>query len=64
MDLFLGLSAFTFRQIFPSLSSFFLRLDAVSHWASQVVPIVKNLPSSVGDIRYGVQSLDQEDLLC
>ena len=63
MDLFLGLSAFPFRQIFPSLSSFFLRLDAVSHWASQV-PIVKNLPSSVGDIRYGVQSLDQEDLLC
>ena len=45
------LSDFPFRQIIPSLSSFFLRLDAVSHWASQVVPIVQNLSSNVGDTR-------------
>jgi hypothetical protein len=31
--------------------------------ASQMVPVVENLPANAGDIRDAVQSLGQEDLL-
>ena len=40
-----------------------LGISSPSNGASQVVLVVKNLPSDAGDMRHGVRSMGQEDPL-